>query len=649
MDESIEIGRVVGTEQKPNSAFRFHFWAKPGTPRLGIGSMVRVSHEEATVWGVVVEAFGFNDLESPLHEFLAVGGEAGLVPPTDRPEMRLYQADVLAREPKEPVGAVPIGTVFTADESDVRQALGTHTYADEHGVPCGVFGDEEFMQPIHLHGEFLLGPEAGHLNVTGTSGLAAKTSYLMFLLKSIFAQPHLKGEKGVAAVLFNTKGADLLYLDRPAPTTLPDFDAKVYARCGIEPGPFPSVEYLAPYASNLGTLATLRRNAELNDNPTRPITFGLSDLLDNVEVLLNRDDVDAKADSYLYYLRDRFVRQGNQPLVAGHPEAEKQPQARTIEQLVEIVEAQVAFAETHRIDSIDSHHVQTVRKMLNRLRGVQNRFPGVIARDEGDEKPFAKGFREGTITVIDVSQIPSQAQALVFSAVISHLQEMMEERRLGVDRLIVAVDELNKYAPSGGVDTHILRALKDIAARGRYMGLTLFGAQQFRSRVDKEVVGNAATHAFGHIEAEEMAQPGYSWLPESVREKLRTLPAGEMLIRHPHFKQPIFVRFPRPSWMTGSEGLSRFPAEPQIELRQAIIAAATGRGLSATEAQDLLNERTEDHEKLTACLRRLQAARTVDEGRAALRGLPRRPVGRTATGASDVAVVRDQGDPFDTA
>ena len=46
----------------------------------------------------------------------------------------------------------------------------------------------------------------------------------------------------------------------------------------------------------------------------------------------------------------------------------------------------------------------------------------------------------------------------------------MENQELGVGRLIVVVDELNKYAPSGGAETYVVKSLKEIASRGRYLG-----------------------------------------------------------------------------------------------------------------------------------------------------------------------------------
>ena len=57
-----------------------------------------------------------------------------------------------------------------------------------------------------------MGPEAGHLNITGMSGLSTKTSHALFTISSIFQTAK---DKKVAALMFNVKGADLLYLDKP--------------------------------------------------------------------------------------------------------------------------------------------------------------------------------------------------------------------------------------------------------------------------------------------------------------------------------------------------------------------------------------------------------------------------------------------------
>jgi hypothetical protein len=36
-------------------------------------------------------------------------------------------------------------------------------------------------------------------------------------------------------------------------------------------------------------------------------------------------------------------------------------------------------------------------------------------------------------------------------------------------------------------------------------------------------------------------------LSPATKIKLATLPIGELMVRHPHFTQPIFLRFPRPA------------------------------------------------------------------------------------------------------
>jgi DNA helicase HerA-like ATPase len=616
------IGRVIGTEKKPNTAYTFSFWTDLDV-KVGIGTVVRVKAGETTVYGTVVEAHGFNDLESPLHEFMSVGGDATADAPTRRPEMRVFLANVLRREPEEPISAVPIGDVYEAEEADLRMALRTDSYADSHGIPAGCYGTRDNPMAVHLHSSFLLGPEAGHLNMTGTSGLAAKTSFILFLLKSIFAhykdEPNANGDTGVAALLFNTKGGDLLYLEHePSKDEFDDNDRRLYASCDIEAGPFPNVKYFAPYAKN-GALSTLRWNEELNGagNPTMPFTFGLREAIKHAEVLLNRDDLDAKADAYLQYLNDRFI-EGNGAVIGGKGDVRR---AKTLDQLCEIINDQLRHAELTGQNNIDSHSPFTVRKMYNRIRNLGRRFAGLIAEGQDPEGPLVDGakFEPNTVYVLDVAQMASDEQDLVFAGVITKLRERMEDGTLGVGRLIVMVDELNKYAPSSGHETYVLKSLKEIAARGRYLGLTLFGAQQFRSRVDKEIVGNAATHAFGHVEAEELAQPGYSYFSPAIKEKLGALSPGEVLLKHPHFAQPIFVRFPRPSCMKGSDGMKRFPRQGGTTMRELVLQQVGRLRCSINEAKDALEEISQEEGALFEILRDLRAMRPGEDAIARIR------------------------------
>jgi len=53
---------------------------------------------------------------------------------------------------------------------------------------------------------------------------------------------------------------------------------------------------------------------------------------------------------------------------------------------------------------------------------------------------------------------------------------------------------------------------------------------------------------------DELATPGYAVLSLATKTKLATLEKGQLMVRHPHFAQPIFVRFPRPAVMRGRDG-----------------------------------------------------------------------------------------------
>lgn len=645
-----EVGRVIGTERRPNTAYTFFFWTEPGA-NVGIGSLVRVNAEDAVVYGTVVEAHGFNDLESPLHEFMSLGGRPGIEPPTSRPEMRVFQAAVLRRIPEEPVGAVPIGKVYLAEEADVRTALRTDGFAEECGIPCGCYGPKEEPVAVHLHGQYLLGPESGHLNITGTSGLAAKTSYLLFLLKAILDRCGQTGatgrkgledmENGVAALLFNTKGGDLLYIDRPPKEgSLTEEDSSLYAACGLEESPFRSVRYYAPLSKGGVDLNSIRNNPDgFGGNPTRPFTFGLKDVIRHAEVLLNRDDLDAKADAYLQYLNDRFVASPE-----GHA-FEKDGQkfkANNLRELVEIIGRQLAWCERNNQSQCESHHSLTIRKMYNRIGNLGTRFAGLIAEHGDPQGPFDRPFEPDTVYVMDVAALTTEEQDLVFSAVITTLREKMESNLLGVSRLVVFVDELNKYAPSGGVETYVVKSLKEIAARGRYLGLTLFGAQQFRSRVDKEIVGNAATHAFGHIEAEELAQPGYSYFSPAIKEKLGSLEQGAILIKHPHFAQPVFLRFPRPACLKGSDGMKEFPKRSNRTYRDQLLEEIKRVKAPYNACVDLVDGMASDEAMLAA----LQKARRAESGEE-LEEILRRALKKAPVVKPEPKAVINQGPDYD--
>jgi hypothetical protein len=131
---------------------------------------------------------------------------------------------------------------------------------------------------------------------------------------------------------------------------------------------------------------------------------------------------------------------------------------------------------------------------------------------------------------------------------------------MGVDKLIVFVDELNKYAPAGG-EGGLRDILVDIAARGRHLNVVLLGAEQFRSKVDSEILGNCGTSFYGRIGDEEITNNAYRSITETTKAELLGLPKGRMLVRHAHFRAPLFGAFPIPPTVPGVVGQRVFGEE----------------------------------------------------------------------------------------
>ncbi|HEY5218625.1 MAG TPA: hypothetical protein VIJ16_02395 [Gemmatimonadaceae bacterium] len=582
MTDSSVLGRVVATERKPNTPHEFSFWTALDSP-VGIGTIIRVESPDAVngviprIYGVVTEGFSYSDLQTPLHDVLGHDGlpSSESLSATRRTEIRLYTAAVLRHVPEEPLQPVPMGEVFLADADDVAVALRMDGYLKDGahtGIPVGIYRAGGTEAPIYLDADFLVGPEAAHLNITGVSGLATKTSAIEWLLASVFA--HFPEQKGsVAAVCFNVKGPDLCFLDQPG--ELDDADRALYAALDVPAEPFKKVEYFAPYTAKGFALNTLRSNEALAANVS-PLTWGLNEVMQYAEVLLNKDDVDAKSDAFIDFVKERVI--GQKFTDDGFSQTHEVRSFADLEawfrDLLRTVEQQ------NRGEYWRTHHLATIRKVRNRLTNISTRCAGLVT-DEGvvSDLPFGR-FDDRSVYVVDVAGLDEDAQDLVFVRLVTKLREHLERRDLGVNHVIVFVDELNKYAPADGADTYARKMLLDVAERGRYLGLVLFSAQQFRSQVHRRVVGNSGTSLYGRMDGDELATPGYAVLSPATRTKLATLEKGQLMVRHPHFTQPIFVRFPRPAVMRGRDGAERYPQASEMTLEAAV--ARTLRRLDPT-------------------------------------------------------------------
>jgi len=116
------------------------------------------------------------------------------------------------------------------------------------------------------------------------------------------------------------------------------------------------------------------------------------------------------------------------------------------------------------------------------------------------------------------------------------------------ERIVIFVDELNKYAPSGGKESPITQQVLDVAERGRSLGVILISAQQFMSAVHPRVTGNYSTKIIGRTGSSEANAPDYRFIDQDISMAVTRLAKGELLISHAVYRQPVRILFPRPAY-----------------------------------------------------------------------------------------------------
>ncbi|MEJ7762235.1 MAG: hypothetical protein WKF80_05525 [Thermomicrobiales bacterium] len=590
------IGRVVGSEKEPAGAHHFAFWAADDALTLDVGHIVVAFSEEAAVVGVVDEPRRYSDLRTFLDDYFDrhIENALGEEQPTLRPEILVFTVNVLAtkhlRDDVTSHRPAVAGPVYFATPEAIEQALGRddytgmaipalmHTNGNYERYPDGTVrtgddGHRVFQRsPIWLDEDYLLGPEAGHANWTGQSGLATKTSHALFLTSAIFQK--MRGEqKTVAALMFNVKGPDLLWLDKPADPDpgmedryaaagargLDSLTGAAYAALGLEPKPFSAFRIFAPFkfgsepeahGQDVVRLNAMAARGKLNTQRTAqgetedvvfPILWSLEPLLYMPHKVFDHGDLDDKLMGFIFELRERKIASMDE-----------------LEALFAQIDAhfQGEDASGRSPDNWHGHHKFTINKARNRFKALPNKLGGLLSTKAVEygslPRPDAK-FEDQELRVVDIAACNTVAQELVVTTVIQEIWKMAERQELGVNKLVVFVDELNKYAPGGG-QGGLRDTLVDIAARGRHLNVVLFGAQQFRSKVDDEILGNCGTAFYGRVGDEEIVNSAYRSLTETTKAELLGLRKGRLLVRHAHFRTPLFGSFPFPPTLSGMHG-----------------------------------------------------------------------------------------------
>lgn len=546
------IGKVIATEKNPSTIDEFYFWTNQDLI-LNPFDVVKVSHLQRTIsYGVIEEISHITDTANFLADFVSNDfGNVDAEENTHRIGMNYVKAKVIGNTGNIYIPLINNSKVELANEDEVSEALGLKNVRNP--VTCGYLemynGDEDKITlPVQMDSRFLIGPEGAHLNISGISGLAAKTSYCMFLLKAI-QDKCLHGQDeadDIAFVLFNVKGKDLLALDEEAEYES-ESDKKttfaMYKKLGMTPEPFRNVQYYYPYSSNKVSNTYLSREAydkQHRSGKAHLYKFSYEEDKDNLDLMFaSMDDPQQTMDSILNYIInnqgafgrlsgwDDFLDEVAQQCKAGNASGDKEISVNS-------------WRKFNRI----------VRKSI-----FQN---GVFdsPRDNREEVRIGealKHIKKDEVHVIDIAKLNEDMQGFVFGDAIRTIYDLQLGQYSEDDgvnppkRIVIFIDELNKYA---SIDTPksspILRQILDIAERGRSLGIILFSAEQFRSAIHNRVTGNCSTHAYGRTNAIEIAKPDYKFVPSVYKNMMTRLKQGEYIIQNPVFSSLLNIKFPKP-------------------------------------------------------------------------------------------------------
>ena len=531
------VGRVLGTDD----ATPFDFWvALNPDDYLQLDDVVTLKRQlpggqTVSIYGLVVQV-------RARHEGARFDSDVFLIEDGILPAEVSQAAQVLATrfEPEIFVPPVPGQPVHKAHGSERERAL----YFDgmTKRLPAGLTRDDE---PLFANLEFLDGSRGAHVNISGISGVATKTTYATFLLYSLFHSGALGTEAiNTKALIYNVKGEDLLFLDR-ANVQLGDEDRERYQRLGLEPGAFGSVSFHAPPRrgdpSAAADVATRHRGvtsffwtlAEFCADRLLPFVFTDAED-DRQQYTIVIHNVAAKL-AEANYLADGGV------MVEG-------AELRTFRALADFVAERVQNEATASAWAGRAIGQGTVNAFVRRLFGAVRHLEHLIRGDVPHPERH-RIERQAQVTVVDIHNLNDRAKRFVVGVTLRRAFD--EKERAGQQRplLFVVLDELNKYAPREG-GSPIKEILVDVSERGRSLGIILIGAQQTASEVERRIVANSSLRVVGRLDSAEAGRDEYGFLPTVHRQRSTILKPGTMIASQPELPIPLITRFPFPSWAT---------------------------------------------------------------------------------------------------
>ena len=528
-----EIGKVLGTvDSQP-----LDYWvAVPQDKLVQLDDVVVV--ERILPNGANVTIYGVVDTVIARHEGAKLESDVFLADDGILPLNHAIKAHVMVTrvEPEIFVPPLPGASVSKAEGAQRDQALFFDSMKKRF-----VLGLSRDREVIYGNFEFLDGSRGAHINISGVSGVATKTTYASFLLYGIFNSTGLLGveKANTHALIFNVKGEDLLFLDKPNASVKPEV-ADLYEKLALPAQPFESVGIYAP----------VRREQEkmIPDTGTRSegvlaYAWTIGDFCKERYLRFLFADADDET-SHLSALIDR---------VENHLTREDVSKCTDFDNLKNFIESQLP-------QWAGNAATGTQMSFLRRLEAGAARVGHLIRGKIEDPARHRIDWKKKQITVVDIHNLHDRAKRFVIGVMLKRMFEDKEMSGTARPLVFVVLDELNKYAPREGWSP-IKDVILDMAERGRSLGVILIGAQQTASQIERRVVANSSFRVVGRLDTAEAQHGEYGFLPASARLRSSILKPGTMIVSQPEIPIPLLVQFPFPAWATRpSEVAATVPA-----------------------------------------------------------------------------------------
>lgn len=550
------IGKTSATERDAISSDRFLYWLADAVivNPFDIVEVEQVGHpldrhgkivpdQPSTTYGLVTTLEHRTDAPNHLSNFVSsnFGDVTETEPNTPRQGTTVAKVNVLSNNGDIYMPVPSERPVRFASPEGIEQALGIDVMEEHNRIPAGLIKMSNGAAAVaYLDQEFILGPEGAHINISGISGLATKTSFAMFIIQAILQKAQKTDiSDRIAVIILNVKHGDLLQIDQAV--KLPPEEHEKWETLGMVAKAFSNVMYLLPSGP--------RGEPNSFVEPSRPPTvyaYALSDAIDKLDLLLS--DVSDSSGAMDALIGD--VMHG----MMGRDAAFKH--VSSWENLLN----DRPLADGGKSVKWGDHYASTIGKFRRHLRRlVQTRQTGVFVNARAaSQKNLASVVREikgGQTMVVDIAKLNEAEQKLVFGDLLRTIYELKAEEPEArkskepiPEKIIFFVDELNKYAPSGRQPSPIVEQVLDIAERGRSLGVILISAQQFMSAVHPRVTGNASTKILGRTGSAEIMTPDYRFLDDDLKLSMTRLAKGELIISHAVYRQPVKVIFPWPAY-----------------------------------------------------------------------------------------------------